>query len=217
MRGLRSFPPMISGMPSSKPAAGPRPPAFRTTIGAGVLVLVVLLLQVGGENVTTLLRYDRGPIEAGQLWRLVTAHLVHLGWGHAFLNATALALIIAGFGPVLRPAQWIRVAVTSALLVDIGLWFVHPAVHWYAGLSGVLHGLVAGAAVAARSAMPRLAAVILCFLSAKLLWEIAAGPLPLSTTIAATNVITQAHLWGAVGGALAAFLVTRRHTRSDPL
>ena len=204
-------------MPTPKPGSGPRQPVFRPAIGAGIVVVLVLLLQVGGEDVGPFLRYDRGPIEGGQLWRLVTAHLVHLGWGHAIVNATALALIVAAFGPVLRPVQWLWVAVTSALVVDAGLWFVHPAVHWYAGLSGVLHGLVAAAAVATRSAMPRLSAAILCFLSGKLLWEFVAGPLPLTSEMAGTNVITQAHFWGAAGGTLAALVVTRRHRRSDPL
>lgn len=217
MRDVSSFRLMISGIPPAKRPSRVGQPALRAIVGAGIPVLVLLLLQAGGEGVTSLLRYDRAPIEDGQVWRLVTAHVVHLGWGHAVLNAAALALIIVGFGPLLRGSQWIVVVLVSALAVDAGLWFLHPIVDWYAGLSGVLHGLVAAAGIAMWRATPRPAAVILCLLAGKLLWEFTVGPLPLTGKTTGANVIVQAHLWGAAGGFLGALFVTRRHPADSPV
>ncbi len=204
-------------MSPPKPAPDPPQPVSRIAVGAAVGVLLVLFLQAGGDEVLRLLRYDRGPVEAGQLWRLVTAHVVHLGWGHAVLNAAAFGLILVAFGPALRPAHWAWVVLSSLLVVDAGLWFIHPEVQWYAGLSGVLHGMVAAAAIAVWPANPRIAFAILAVVSGKLLWEFAAGPLPFSERMAGNSIIVQAHFWGAAGGALAALVVTRRHRGIDPL
>lgn len=157
----------------------------------------------------TLMRYERAPLQAGELWRLVTAHLVHLGWTHALLNIAALLLIAIGFGPLFRPGQWLLAGLSSALAADAGLWFLHPGVNWYVGLSGVLHGLVAAAAVGLCRARARLGLVIAVVLAAKLLGEAITGPLPYTASIAGGHVIVQAHLWGALGGAVWALLARR--------
>src|SRR5438270_2120421 len=52
---------------------------------AGSCVLL-LLASLTGEPGRLLLRYDRAALAAGQWWRLVTAHVVHLDVRHALLN-----------------------------------------------------------------------------------------------------------------------------------
>lgn len=62
---------------------------WRRAVG---LVGVLLLLQLGGESVRGALRFERDAIAAGELWRLWTAHFVHLGWNHAWLNCAGVLL-----------------------------------------------------------------------------------------------------------------------------
>ena len=57
------------------------------------LLAVCLLLGLGGDEVRDLLRYERDAIHGGEYWRLVSGHLVHLGFGHLWPNLVALAII----------------------------------------------------------------------------------------------------------------------------
>src|SRR5438876_6738088 len=63
---------------------------------AGSCVLL-LLASLTGEPGRLLLRYDRAALAAGQWWRLVTAHVVHLDVRHTLLNELGLSLVVALF------------------------------------------------------------------------------------------------------------------------
>lgn len=208
---------MISGIPPAKAPDRAPHQGHPVALAALVLATIVLVLQAGGEDLRLWLRYDRPKIAAGQVWRLVTGHLVHLGWSHAMLNATALVLIFAGFERTLRPGQWLWVGVGAMLAIDLGLWIFQPQVSWYVGLSGVLHGLVAAAALSLWATAPRVATVMLIFLAGKLLWEAAAGPLPMTAELAGGDVVVGAHLWGTLGGGLTALMLAALRRSGPPL
>jgi membrane associated rhomboid family serine protease len=73
---------------------------------------------------------------------------------------------------------------------------------WYLGLSGVLHGALAAGAIAWwRHETKALALTLTLILVAKLGWEQWHGALPLSGDML---VVVDAHLYGAIGGAIAA-------------
>ncbi len=92
------------------------------------------------------LDYRRGPVAAGQAWRLVTAHAMHLSAEHAVLDIAALLLVAWIFGTALRPLRQFVVGVVAIVCIDADLWYLHPEVDRYVGLSGILHaGFVAGA------------------------------------------------------------------------
>ena len=84
------------------------------------------------------LRYDRAGLEAGQWWRLLTAHLVHLDLEHAALNALGLVMMWALFARDYHWRQWLVILATATLMIDAGLWFRDTGVAWYVGSSGVL-------------------------------------------------------------------------------
>ena len=84
--------------------------------------------------------------------------------------------------------------------VDAGLWLLSSTTQWYVGSSGVLHGvLAAGACAHLRRGEPD-GWILALFLVGKLVYEQTLGALPLTTGGA---VIVDAHLYGAVSGALA--------------
>lgn len=99
------------------------------------------------------LRWQRGVSGAwgafsdGECWRMLSAHFVHLGVWHALANLAGLALVIECLGAWTRPDEALAMMLVSALAIIAGLALRDPAVGWYAGLSGVVHGLWAGCAL----------------------------------------------------------------------
>jgi rhomboid family GlyGly-CTERM serine protease len=168
---------------------------------------IAILLQIGGEPVRLALQYERAALAAGELWRLGTGHLVHLGVGHLWPNVAALLLLTALAERYATPAEWNVAMLVSAAAIDLGLWTLDPAVRWYVGLSGVLHGLAAFAAVRLVQHRPGIGVTFALGLAIKLLYEQQVGPLPLTAESAGGSVIVAAHLYGAAGGVLLAGLI----------
>ena len=186
-------------------------PTARLWSAVTALLLLAAILQISG--LAPMLRYSRDAIAAGELWRLITAHLVHLGAAHFALNAMGTVLAAALVGAQLRPLAWGWVWLACALSVSGGLWWLQPEIGWYVGMSGVLHGLiVAGAVTGLGDYRERLfAAAVLVAIAAKLGWEQWSGAMPGTAALAGGSVITEAHLYGAVGGLLAGSVILALH------
>jgi rhomboid family GlyGly-CTERM serine protease len=172
-----------------------------------LVCLLLLLLVLTGEGGRLALRYERTALAGGQLWRLLSAHLVHLGFRHALVNVLGLALLWMLFARDYTARQWLLIVLAAALAIDAGLWLVDSTVRWYVGSSGVLHGVLAAGAVAWVRQGQREGWLLVLLLAGKLAYEHWVGPLPFSGEIA---VITSAHLYGVLGGALAALALRPR-------
>ncbi len=172
----------------------------------GLLFVGLVLLSLLGESGRLLLRYQREAILQGEYWRLITGHLVHGSTQHLILNCAGLALVAALFrDDDYSWRAWLLVALFSIAAIDLGFVCYEPQLSWYVGLSGVLHGTLAAGAVAWwRSESKWLALGLSAILLGKLAWEQGMGALPLSGDL---PVVVNAHLYGAVGGALAGFIL----------
>lgn len=176
--------------------------------GVGFLAACAILLlpQLGGSAAIHLLRYDRAAIVTGQWWRLLTAHIAHLGPHHAVLNTLGLAFLWALFVREWRPRDWVVLILVVTAAIDGGLWFRDPQLSWYVGASGVLHGLMAAGVVAYVRRRDPLGWIMAALLAAKLAYEQLHGPLPFAGK--GVPVVVDAHLYGASAGLLAAVLLT---------
>jgi rhomboid family GlyGly-CTERM serine protease len=161
---------------------------------------------------------DRPAIASGEVWRLVTGHVVHLGLSHLILNIAGLLLIWYLIGAVFSRSQWLIILVVDFVVVDIGLWFLEPQLVWYVGLSGILHGLLA-AGVVGSIRTRRLDVIVLGIaLLGKLIYEHVIGPLPGSEESTGGAVIVAAHLYGAIGGAIgASWIIYTSRPQSAPM
>jgi rhomboid family GlyGly-CTERM serine protease len=177
---------------------------------AATLAAVAILLQFGGEDARRILAWDREALAAGESWRLVSGHFVHLGWSHLVLNLAGLGLVAWITGAAYGLLRWAVIAVTTIAVIDAGFWYLYPDLDWYVGLSGVLHGLLAAGLLAGVRQRDREAIVLAVLVAGKLLWEQTVGPLPGSESGAGGSVIVNAHLYGAVGGLLGALLSWHR-------
>ncbi len=169
---------------------------------------LLLGLHLAGPAVTHALRYERAAVLAGEWWRLATGHLVHADGVHLGWNLVGIAIVWGLFGREYRLGQWLGVLFASTAAIDAGFLAWQPALAWYVGFSGVLHGAMAAGLLAwlVRSRDALTALVGLLF-AAKLAWEHALGALPFTGATLSLPVVHEAHTFGAIGGALAAGLM----------
>ncbi|HEX4376322.1 MAG TPA: rhombosortase [Steroidobacteraceae bacterium] len=163
----------------------------------------MLLLNLAGDPVRELLCYERAALARFEWWRLLSAHLVHLGWMHVLLNCGGLLLLWMLYARELTPARWLWIAGLSALAIDVGLWFREPDVEAYLGASGVLHGIWAAGACAAYRRGDAMGAAMLLLLVVKLIYEQQSGASVFEHDL---PMVPAAHLFGALGGIIAAVL-----------
>jgi len=142
---------------------------------------------------------------------------VHADAAHLTWNLAGLALVAWLFAREYTRREWIVILVASTVAIDAGFLAFEPQLEWYVGFSGVLHGLMAGGLLAwlvrHRDGVTAIVAVLF---AAKLAWEHLVGPLPFTAETLSIPVVHQAHTYGAIGGALGAWVCLRR-TRSATL
>lgn len=182
-----------------------------------VLAAASGIAQAGGDAARLQLRFDRDAIGSGELWRLVTGHIVHLGMAHTVLNVVALLLVWLLIGSSLTTAAWLLVIACSLAGIDLGLWTLDPELAWYVGLSGLLHGMFAAGLVAQVRESPTETVAMGVLMIGKIIYEQSVGPLPGSEATSGGAVVVDAHLYGALAGALAALALTIGTRRNAPI
>lgn len=165
------------------------------------------------------LQYDRRLVAGGEVWRLLTAQLVHL----------TMRMGVADLGAILILGSWLEIqagkrqTAAAALALALGAtaaFLPLSSFDIYRGSSGLASALFVLAALdtqtSSRTRLGRgLAATALTGFAAKLLAEaagvapIAAGQLPPGIAVA-----TAVHLLGGAAGALAAQLPAWRRARA---
>jgi rhomboid family GlyGly-CTERM serine protease len=180
-----------------RPAPDPRPADDSPHMLAISLAVVSAAAMIGGPGLALLLRYQRDAILSGEVWRLLTAHIIHLGWEHLALNIAGLALLWLMFARQLSIGRWSIVVIGSGLGVSAGLLAFNPELQWYVGMSGLLHGMFVAGAVAGVLAGNRFEWALLFLVAVKLVWEHIAGA---TEQIVGGSVVVDSHLYGAIAG-----------------
>lgn len=169
----------------------------RPAVAAALILLLVALASAAAlrwSGLAGLMVLDRGFVAGGQWWRLWTCHLLHLDPTHALLNLGALAVILLLAMRQRMLGELVLAAVLGMPLLSLALLWLDPAMDWYAGLSGLLHGLLV-VVLARRGGF--LAWLLLGLVVFKLFHEWRFG-----SHWEGWPVITLAHRLGAAEGAL---------------
>ena len=179
--------------------------------GLALLAVAALLLlpEIGGDAARIALRYERMAIAGGEWWRLITAHFVHIDLEHTLLNLMGVVLMWAIFARDLSPRQWLIVTTVVVLTIDGGLWFRDKGVDWYVGASGALHGFMAAGTYVHVRRGDLDGWILVVFIVLKLGYEQLHGVLPFAES--GMPVVLNAHLYGAIGGVIAAACLKPRH------
>jgi membrane associated rhomboid family serine protease len=173
----------------------------------GINVLVALGSLLGGASATggggvgssTLLTdgaLSRTAIEQGEYWRLVTAGFLHAGFFHLLFNMLALYILGSMLEPAIGKLRFGLIYFVSLLAGSLGALIAQP-VGVTVGASGAIFGLMAAAAVVARSRGLGLME------SGLGIWI----GLNLLITFTIPNISIGGHIGGLVGGALAALVL----------
>ena len=186
-------------------------------IGLGIITVVALLLELGGDSARLALAYSRDGLAGGELWRLLTGHFVHLSLKHALLNMAGLALVVWIVGHAYRWTHWLLVIFLSIVAINTGFWFLHPELDWYVGSSGFLNGIIAAGLVIGVAGREPESIVLAVLVLGKLTWEQTVGPLPGSESTSGGTVVVSAHVYGAIGGLLAEALLWRSAKPGAPI
>ena|SRR5688572_2651445 len=189
---------------------------MRLSVNAGLAIVVLAVLAAELFLPAGMFEYRRA-LAAREPWRLLTGHFVHLGFLHALLNCVALVLVARLFADRLTARGFFGILGIAPILISILFLVAIPDLHWYRGLSGVLHALFfAGcvvwiAATTGRARWLPIAALIGG--TAKVLIEQPSdGSFPIHEFLRAA-VVPQAHLIGAIVGTAAGLVIRRQRVR----
>ncbi len=192
----------------------------RSTIRPGQAAMLIMSLLAGLwalEFLDQLLGHqlDEFGIHARDvngLPEIFTAPLLHVGWDHLISNSVPFAVL--GFLVLLGGvARWAIASLTSIVSSGLAAWVLTPANTIILGASGLIFGWLTyllARGIWSRRASQVLVAVVVLLVYGGLIWAVLPG---------AAGVSWQAHLGGAVGGVLAAWMLHRRQptrARSAP-
>ncbi|HZP14983.1 MAG TPA: rhomboid family intramembrane serine protease [Nocardioides sp.] len=142
------------------------------------------------------------------LWAIFTSPLVHASWEHLIGNTVPLVLL--GFIVLLEGwRRFLGVAAIGAVAAGLSAWLFSPAHTVTVGASGVIFALLTyliARGIYTRRIGQIVGGVIIAIAFGSLVW----GVLPTSS-----GVSWQAHLGGAVGGVLAAWMLSERRVRNQ--
>ncbi|GLZ31155.1 hypothetical protein Lesp02_33430 [Lentzea sp. NBRC 105346] len=184
----------------SKRVIPPHPLLSALVVGGfvGLLFVIEAFDTITGQSLE-----DDGviPRDFSEWDNLIWYPFIHGDWGHVMSNAGPLLVLgfLASSGGI---KQFLQVTVVIWLTSALGIWIIGaPASH--IGASGLVFGfltflLVRG--VFARSALQILIAVVVFAIYGYALWGVLPGQ---------PGVSWEAHLFGALGGILAAWGVAR--------
>jgi rhomboid family GlyGly-CTERM serine protease len=167
------------------------------------LLATIVLLALAEPISSQWLMFDRDAIDEGQIWRLFSAHFVHLSAAHLLGNALGVVLLAYIAGRSLNNLIGILLLVWCLLVVGIGLYEYAGYLEYYVGLSGVLHGLLLVAPFVSTAYSRRIAVCFLLVIVSKVAWEQSSFYDDMSMVgLIGGRVEANAHLLGVIAGLL---------------
>lgn len=177
--------------------------AAAAALMAGWLALLWAIEGVSALSGQRLDTFGITPRKGSELLDIVPAAFMHAGFAH--LASNSLPLLVLGFIAALRGiGRFLAVALSVMVVSGLGVWLTAPAHTTTLGASGVVFGLfgyLLSRGFADRRPLDIVVGLIVGVLYGSILW----GVLP-----SADGVSWQAHLFGLIGGATAAFVFRER-------
>lgn len=190
-------------------------PTFLTRFAYPILVTLICCALVFAPSAWfESLIFNRQGIAEGEVWRLFTGNLLHSNNYHLLLNMLGMWV----FWYVYYDLANVRWQGLFLLLPMVGctllLWSFNPEMQRYVGMSGALHGLVVCFAAADLFHNRRLSILVLLGVAVKIAAEQIMGPSASLEVMIGARVAIDAHLWGALSGALVAIVYCLKTWRS---
>ena len=158
-----------------------------------VIIPVMTLLQVIGPEH---FRYQRDWASSGEIWRMVTAHWVHVGWMHLLLNGLGLVVCVSLTAPGWSAKRWLVSTLVMAIGISTLVTLFNPEVQDYAGHSGILYGLYVLGAISLFQRDRLIAILVIAAIVIKILMEQFNFYDFNTGAMIGARVIVDAHLYG---------------------
>ena len=182
-----------------------RDPRSTVALDGFRIVLAMIALMWVAEVVDSaaghrLDQYGIEPREEDGLVGIAAAPFLHAGFGHLIANTVPLLVmgIAIAFGGARRT---LAVTATVAIISGLGTWLVAPASTLHIGASGLVFGYATY--LLSRGFFDRDAVELAIGLAVAVLW----GGALLSGLLPEQGISWQGHLFGAIGGVVAARLL----------
>lgn len=142
------------------------------------------------------LRYERILILQGELWRILSAHFVHLNLTHLSLNLAGWWIFILLSSSSFKPKRVSLAILSLALGISALMILFQPQLQWYLGFSGVLYGLLIISGVQlALNQESWLGLTLIGVISLKLAWDTYNNQ-AYSAELIGASVVLSAHWYG---------------------
>jgi membrane associated rhomboid family serine protease len=177
---------------------------FRVVIALAALMWVVEV--VDSIDAHRLDQYGIRPRDADGLVGIVASPFLHAGFGHLISNTVPFVLM--GFAIAFRgAARVLAVTAIVALVGGLGTWLVAPAHTLHIGASGVVFGYATY--LLSRGIFDRDLLELAIGVIVGAIW----GTALFSGLLPREGISWQGHLFGAVGGVVAARMLARAASR----
>ncbi len=177
-----------------------------------VIIVILSIIAYAFPQLSDLLMYDRQSIISGELWRLLTAPLVHFSASHLFWDVAVFGL--AGFAINASGFRsfWL-VCIFAAIIPSLIFILTLPELQRFGGLSGLATGAVAYFCLCTAFKTQKnrfLWMLILLLIGTKIIIEATLGtPIFVQTGKVPFRVLPSVHIIGFLG-AWAIFLWSRK-------
>ena len=173
------------------------------TLLAGIVALMWVVEVINTLDSNALDSDGIVPRDFGRLWSIFSAPFIHASFAHLISNT--IPFVFMGVIIALRGAA--RLALVTAIVIVIGglgTWLIAPAHTWTFGASGIVFGYATY--LLTRGVFDRSSLELLTGAVVGVVW----GGALLSSIVPHYGVSWQAHVCGAIGGVVAAWLLARQ-------
>lgn len=199
---MDTTPAVVPAKNPAKRVIPPRPLRAAVIVTSFTALLYLIELVDLGPFGGRLDQYGIRPRTLDGLPAVLWAPLLHVNWAH--LAGNTIPVLVFGFLAMAGGlGQWIAVTATVWIVSGLGVWLIAPSGYVTVGASGVAFGWLAFLLVRGlfnRSFAQVVVALVLLFYWGSVLWGLLPGR---------PDISWQGHLFGAIGGIIAAFLASR--------
>ncbi|MBA3746909.1 MAG: rhomboid family intramembrane serine protease [Solirubrobacterales bacterium] len=185
-----------------------RASALKLVVGMIAVMWVAEIIDIAAGH--RLDDYGIHPRDVGGLPEIVAAPFLHVGFGHLISNTVPFLAM----GAAIALGGLVRVALVTtivALISGLGVWLIAPSNEVHLGASGVVFGYASYLVV--RGILSRRLTELAVGVIVAAVWGVGL----LQGLLPQERISWQAHLFGAVGGVVAAYaLKSRREPAARP-